>query len=301
MIRTDVNPILKKLGMGSSDRALVIHADDLGMCQATITAFDKAVDFGLLTSGSVMAPCPWFLEMAAWCRAHPDADVGVHATVTSEWKTYRWGPMTTSDPASGLIDEEGYFYHRALGATGVDLDAVELEVRTQIDRALAAGIDVTHVDQHMLALGTPRLLNAYLRPVLDRKLPPILTRDGSLLRSMIGDQAAAEAALKTVNELIERGAPAFDSIHALPLDEPLGHVEVAKRQIDSMGPGLHMIILHPADDTPELRAITPHSWAARVANLEAMISKDLADFVKNRGVQLIGYRPLCEIMRADFA
>ena len=291
------NPVLKRLGLDDSDRVVIMHADDIGMCHATITAFAKAIDFGIVTSGSIMVPCPWFLEMAAWCRANPDADVGVHATVTSEWKTYRWGPMTTRDPASGLIDDEGYFPHRRTGVDSpVDLEAVELEVRTQIDRAVEAGIHLTHVDQHMFALGYPTLLPAYLKPVLERGLPPILFRNEEIYRRWTGVQDAADEAVRQVAELVERGVPAFDSIYEMPRLEPEGQVEITKQVIDDLEPGLHLILMHPVDDTPEVRAIIPDSWQGRVANLEAMLSEELAAHIKNRGVHLIGYRPLHELM-----
>ena len=103
------NPVLRRLGFTDHDRVAVVHADDVGMCQATLPAFAELLDFGLVTSGAVMVPCPWFPAAAAYCREHPQADVGVHSTLTSEWDPYRWGPVSTRDEASGLLDAEGYF------------------------------------------------------------------------------------------------------------------------------------------------------------------------------------------------
>jgi hypothetical protein len=100
----DPNPVLRKLGFADDDRVVIIHADDIGMCQATMSAFADLVDFGLISSGAVMVPCPWFPQAAAYCRQHPLVDLGVHLTLTSEWDGYRWGPVSTRDPASGLID-----------------------------------------------------------------------------------------------------------------------------------------------------------------------------------------------------
>ena len=104
------NPVLKKLGFSNDDRVAIIHTDDIGMCQASVDAFADMVDYGLISSGAVMVPCPWFLEAAAYSTAHPQADLGVHLTLTSEWETYRWGPISTRDPASGLLDEQGFFH-----------------------------------------------------------------------------------------------------------------------------------------------------------------------------------------------
>ena len=130
------NPVLRKLGFDNDDRVVILHADDVGMCQATIPAMVDLVDFGLLSSYAVMVPCPWFPQTAAYCRQHPEVDVGVHSTLTSEWDSYRWGPISTRDEASGLLDEEGYFYHlseqvQEHGQTA----AVQAELQAQVERA----------------------------------------------------------------------------------------------------------------------------------------------------------------------
>ena len=109
------NPFLKKLGFAADARVVIIHTDDIGMCQASVGAFRDLIDFGLISSAAVMVPCPWFPEVAALCRSRPGIDMGVHLTLNSEWDSYRWGPISTRDPASGLLDEEGYFYRREQG------------------------------------------------------------------------------------------------------------------------------------------------------------------------------------------
>src|SRR5512137_730397 len=144
------NPVLRKLGLADDDRAVIIHTDDIGMCQASLAAFADLVDFGLISSGATMVPCPWFPEVAAYCRAHPSVGLGVHLTLTSEWDSYRWGPISTRDPASGMIDDDGYFYRRSEPVQEcADPEAVLVELQAQVERALKAGIDVTHVDTHM--------------------------------------------------------------------------------------------------------------------------------------------------------
>src|SRR3954463_10603061 len=105
-----MNPALKKLGFDEHDRVLIIHTDDIGMCQATLPAYENLLHAGLISSASAMVPCPWFPETARFCRGHPDVDMGVHLTLNSEWDTYRWGPISTRDTASGMLDEQGYFY-----------------------------------------------------------------------------------------------------------------------------------------------------------------------------------------------
>src|SRR5689334_9771443 len=104
------NPALRRLGFAASDRVAIIHADDIGMCQASVTAFAELSAFGLVSSGAVMVPCAWFPAAAADSRAKPAADLGVHLTLTCEWDAYRWGPISTRAAESGMIDDEGYFY-----------------------------------------------------------------------------------------------------------------------------------------------------------------------------------------------
>src|SRR5215208_5950011 len=103
------NPALRRLGFADNDRVAIIHTDDIGMCQASVTAFAELAAFGLISSGAVMVPCGWFPAVAADSRANPGYDLGVHSTITCEWDVYRWGPISTCDSASGLIDAEGYF------------------------------------------------------------------------------------------------------------------------------------------------------------------------------------------------
>jgi chitin disaccharide deacetylase len=107
MVAFPPNPVLKKLGCSNADRLVIIHVDDVGMCQASIAAFEELWQAGIISCGAVMVPCPWFPQAAAYARNNPQADLGVHATLTSEWQTYRWGPVSTRAPASGLMDAEG--------------------------------------------------------------------------------------------------------------------------------------------------------------------------------------------------
>lgn len=294
-----MNPALQKLGFDTNDRVLIIHADDVGMCHATLPAFADLLEFGLLSSASVMVPCPWFPQTAAFCRANPDVDMGVHLTVNCEWESYRWGPISTQDPASGLLDEDGYF-HAWPPATQQHADplAVVTEIRAQLRRAVQAGIGPTHVDSHMGTVAHPRFLQAYVQLAEENQLPGFFLRGGgSILRRMgLADEDAAAMVMQFVEGLEERGVPLFDSITMMPLDNPSEQVGVLKRIIDDLRPGLTKLILHPAQDTPELRAIAP-DWRSRVANYEALVSSEARNYIQQSGVNVIGYRPLQELMR----
>ncbi len=155
----------------------MLHTDDIGMCQASVQAFQDLWQFGTITSGAVMVPCPWFPAVAQMCREHPDMDMCVHATLNSEWDFYRWRPLSTLDPESGLLDEQGYFHHWQPDVyQHAKPEAVASELNAQIDRAIASGIDVTHVDSHMGTIMSPLFIQSYIQAAAVRFLPNMLPR-----------------------------------------------------------------------------------------------------------------------------
>ncbi|GIX06576.1 MAG: hypothetical protein KatS3mg115_0979 [Candidatus Poribacteria bacterium] len=142
--------LAERLGYPPDARVLILHADDLGMCHEGNAAGREALEAGTVSSGSVMVPCPWFPEFAAWARERPEWDLGVHLTLNSEWRGYRWGPVASSSEVPSLLDEEGYFYRdtRSL-VQNARAEEVERECRAQVERALRFGIRPTHLDTHM--------------------------------------------------------------------------------------------------------------------------------------------------------
>jgi len=293
------NPALKKLGLSDTDRVVILHVDDVGMCQATLTAFDDLMDFGLISSAAVMVPCPWFPQMAEYCRKHPEVDMGVHLTLTSEWDGYRWGPISTRNPASGLMDDEGYFYRRQPPVQErVDIAAGKLELKTQIDRALAAGINATHIDSHMGTIAHEKFLPGYIELAQEYRLPPTILFRGDKVgfrKRGLGDALSSMAA--EMNEKLEgAGVPLLDHEVGLPLDKPADRVGQAKHILEKLPVGITHFYMHAAQDTPELRAIAP-DWEIRVADYQAFLSTELRDFVRNSGIQVIGNRVLRDLMR----
>src|SRR5215216_5920765 len=142
---TEVHPqektVAERLGYPRDAKLLIVHADDLGMAHSVNAATMKAFETGLVNSGSIMVPCPWLPEIAAYARANPQADLGLHLTLTSEWTSFRWGPVTSKDRVSSLLDKNGYFHLlETEAASHADPKEVELEIRAQIERARAFGI-----------------------------------------------------------------------------------------------------------------------------------------------------------------
>jgi predicted glycoside hydrolase/deacetylase ChbG (UPF0249 family) len=293
------NPVLRKLGFADNDRLVILHVDDVGMSHATLSALDDLLEFGLISSAAVMAPCPWFPQAAAYCREHPQIDMGVHLTLNSEWDGCRWGPVSTRDSASGLMDDEGFFYrHQTPVQDKADPDAARKELTTQIERALAAGIDVTHIDSHMGTIAHLKFVPIYRDLALQFRLPPtIIFRADQIGFQKLGldDEFSAWAA-RTVEMLEEQGVPLLDHEFGLPLDQPEERVEQAKRALEALPAGITHFFMHPAHDTPELRAMAP-DWPSRVADYEAFMSQELRDFIKNKGIHVIGNRVLRDLMR----
>jgi chitin disaccharide deacetylase len=292
------NPVLKKLGLANDDRVAIIHTDDIGMCQASVDAFADLNPVGIISCGAVMVPCPWFLHAAEYARQHPQVDLGIHLTLTSEWKTYRWGPVSTRDPATGLIDEEGCFYHRSEGVQQHgDPAAVEIELKAQVDRAIKAGMQPTHVDTHMGAVAHPKYMGIYIQLAMKYRLPPMIFRmDEAGWRTTGMDAETAKMAAALIQQLEANGLPLLDAMDGMPLDNvDEHHLERTKQKLSELKPGITHFIIHPSKDTPELRAITP-DWRGRVANYQDFMNDELRKHIQKIGLHVIGYRALVDLM-----
>jgi len=292
------NPYLKKLGFSDNTRAVIIHTDDIGMCHASVQAYKDLWAFGTITSGATMVPCPWFPAVAQMCKENPDMDMGVHATLNAEWESYRWGPITGGEAGSGLRDEAGYFHqwHQAV-YDNAKPEEVEAEVNAQIEKALKAGIDVTHVDSHMGTIMNPLFIQSYVQAASKRSLPnmlPRLTAKGIEGMGVGEQEMIAYAPIMDVLESM--GIPMVDGILGMPLEHGDDHINVAKKTLGDAPIGITHFILHPSIDTPELRAIAP-DWRARVANYNAFMSDELKMFLESEDFKLIGYRALRDAMR----
>lgn len=295
------NPALRRLGFADDDRVVVLHADDIGMCQASLTAWERALDVGLLSSAATMVPCPWFLAVAQLCRQRAgDArlDMGVHLTLTSEWRNYRWGPIKSRNPATGLLDGDGMFHRLAQPVSEqAYLPAMEAEMSAQIERALENGIDVTHIDTHMLTLFHPRLLPSYVRMGIQYGLPVFLLRNmaANLEEAGIPAQQAEEAS-QALADAEAHGIPLFDHLEVFSLSDSSNRLAEGIRLLEAAPPGLTNILCHMSVDTPELRAIAP-DWQCRVGDADLFAGAEYAQAVAESGVKVINFRTLRDLMR----
>ena len=291
------NPVLKKLGFSNTDKVVILHTDDIGMCQASLTAFIDLWENESISSGALMLPCPWAKPVAEYCRTHPGVDMGVHATLTAEWDGYRWSALSTRDPATGLIDQDGFLWQTSQETQAhATSEAVVVELGIQVRKALEWGVDVTHVDTHMGTVMHPKFVQAYLQAAQQAHVPAMLPRgDPSLFASMGADVETAAIFASFIAQLEEQGLPLVDGVAMLPLDQPEGQVEIAKKMLGALPAGVTHFLFHPSTDAPELRAITP-DWPSRVANYRAFMDLELKQFIKDQGIQVIGYRDLKKLV-----
>src|SRR6266481_1816323 len=170
--QTETKTLVERLGYPRDAKLLIVHADDLGAAHSINTASIKGLESGLVSSASIMIPCPWLPEIAAYARAHPEADLGLHLTLTSEWSLYRWGPVLGKDRVPSLLDSSGYLYHlEDEAASHMDAKEAEAEIRAQIARAKALGIQPTHLDSHMGTLyQNQALFETLIRVARENKL-----------------------------------------------------------------------------------------------------------------------------------
>ncbi len=292
---------LERLGFAPTDRVVIAHADDLGMCHATNTAFAGILAAGVVNCGSVMVPCPWFRHLVELVRDYPQADVGVHLDLTSEWRPYRWGPISTRNPDGGLLDEQGYLW-RDVGPlhSHMDAEAAIVEMRAQVEMALAAGLDVTHIDTHMGAIAHPALLGTYVDLGREFRLPVMLPRITEEALQGVGLSAAeATVAATGLNALVDEGdLLPIDNLVMPEMDPEQDIPAQYHRVIRDLPPGLTHLIYHPSVATDESRAILgDRRLHQREGDWRTFSDPALAEVLDDTGVISIGYRQLREVIR----
>src|ERR1700687_4756360 len=284
--------VQERLGYPASARLLVIHADDLGMNHSVNRATFESLEKRGITSASILVPCPWFPEVAKWAKEHPDADVGIHQALNSEWTTLRWGPVSPKDKVPSLLDADWYL---PLDTPDVGRNAklpeVENELRAQIDRAQSAGIHLTHLDTHMGALfGSTDLYKVYQKMGYTYDLP-ILEAMGATHPQAGASPPAEEVLVQKVIE-IEPGTEAKD------------WNAWYRKQLEALNPGVYQVIVHLAYDDEEMRGATyDHpDWGAawRQHDLDMVKSPELRQFLKDQGFVLVGWRELAKALPKNY-
>ena len=286
---------------GTAQKFVIAHADDIGMCHGANTAFAAVAGKGFITSGSVMVPCPWFREIAEMAAANPEFDLGVHLTLTSEWRHYRWRPLTGASKSSGLVDDDGCMWRTARAAHDhAHPNAVEAELRAQIDAALAAGIDATHLDCHMGTALAPAFADIYLRLGRDYRLPVLFPRlwDNYGAGLKLGDVDPARHAARTA-ELEARGHPIIDRFVETPW-AALGDEVAYRRMIADVAPGLTFLAFHP-NHAGDIDVIDPPRARCRISEAQLLQDASFVAEVCRQNLVLLGFRDMRDRLRKQDA
>jgi predicted glycoside hydrolase/deacetylase ChbG (UPF0249 family) len=291
-----------RLGYPPGTKLIIVHADDLGETHAVNAAAIKALQVGALqvgalqggtiNSASLMVPCPWFPEMADYAKSHPDADLGLHLTLTSERVYYRWSPVAPADKVPSLVDENGYFHHDWDKKPHINPKEVEIELRAQIERALAMGVRPTHLDSHQyrLIMNGKELFEVMLRVARDYKLPVFVTRDWfaehPYLRASLG-----------ANDIV------LD--HTVTIEPEVPPEKWAKfyvTALKNLKPGVTEFVIHPGFDDEELRAATRErsTWGSawRQRDYDFFTSDQFRQILAQEHIKLITWRELARASKS---
>jgi len=282
--------LAEKLGYAADAKLLIVHADDIGLAQSVNDATNEAFASGGITSGSIMVPCPWFIDFAEYYKSHPDLDVGIHITLTSEWDFYKFGGILPSTEIPSLLDENGYFYPTT-EEVGLHADPMEAEkeIRAQIDRALDYGIKPTHLDTHMgSVLAKPELVEIYMKLGKEYDLPVFAPR--MMLMTMPEE----------TREMVKNEFILVDGFFMLNVDGPEASWEDEyEKMIERIKPGLNVIIVHLAHDNAEMQAVAVNhpafgaTW--REKDLDYVQSQTFHNLIKTNEIQLVTWKEIGEL------
>ena len=281
--------IAERLGYPAGSKLLILHADDLGVAHSVDAASFEALDRGVISSASVMVPTPWIAEVAAYAKAHPNADLGLHLTLTSEWETYRWGSVAPTDKVASLLDSSGTF-PRDAGTVEANAKALEVEreLRAQIERAMAIGIRPTHLDSHMGSLfSSSDLIATYVKVAREYRLPFLALR---------GDPRARPRPPLSAQDVL------LDTLITASPEVPPDQWKVwYRKQISNLKPGLTEIIVHLGRDDSELQAVMvnhePWGSAWRQRDTDVLNSAEFKKALKDNNIVLVTWRQLQKLVQ----
>lgn len=298
--------MLDQLGFQQNDRLLIINADDFGLCHATNLGIQQLLVEGAVSSATVMMPCSWAREAVRWSSHHPHLDVGVHLTLTSEWENYKWGPVTVQGDVSSLVTNEGYFPSDTFTfEQQANTNQVWFELKNQIEKALAIGLDPTHLDNHMgslYGLATGRhffevvfeLCAQYRLPFRVPRSVPTNQQSTPELEALVKQVAAHADHL---------GIAIIDELLGLPFHQEQGETYESFKHsmiqlLRNLKPGISELIIHPSLVTDELKAINPY-WEKRGWEFQIFRDPDIRKLMASENIKQIRWRDLRNIQRAD--
>lgn len=293
----DTPTYAERLGWPADARVVIFHCDDAGMSHSSNLGAIESIEKGVVTSVSTMMPCGWVPEFAHWLQQHPEVDNGLHLTLTSEWKKYRWVPLAGAAQVPGLVDKEGCLWPGVFEVVAnATADEVEAEIRAQVKRAEDLGIPITHLDSHMGTLfASPAFFERYVKVGIEKNIPVMLPGGHMTYVSQSHGAAAKQlSASGLIEQVWDAGLPIIDDLH-VGVEGNTKEVLIPNmiETLKSLKPGITEIIVHctrPSEVFPEISS----SGGRREAELEAMISPEVRKCIEDEGIILSSWRELKE-------
>jgi predicted glycoside hydrolase/deacetylase ChbG (UPF0249 family) len=288
-------PLAERLGYGPRARLLIVHADDLGLAKGVNDAFFAGLASGRISSGSAMVPCGDFDGVAAFARAHPEADIGLHLTLTSGPFARPWGPVAPPAQVPSLVDPQGLFHLKWTSKTPIVPDEVEIELRAQIDKAHASGLRPTHLDSHqfLLQMKDARIFKVYLQLSRAYGLPVLVSRDWFEPFPYI------EALLCGDDIVLDRIATIAGPI------PPGQWPDFYRREIRGLPQGISEMIIHPGFDSPDLQTFFQgrQDWGAawRQRDFDFFGGAEISSLLEEENIQLITWREIVSRLKGTAA
>ncbi len=284
----------EKLGYPAGRKVIMLHADDIGMCTEANHSGVYYLQNEMIQSAAVMVPCPGYEEMADWRRQYQEFDMGLHLTLTSEWKTYRWPTVVETDKVPGLIDPEGNMWHSVQQVVGnASAKEVEAEIRAQVNKAIADGFNPTHIDTHMGTLyGHHDFTEAYLKVAEEYRIPAMVI---SMQNEMVVDhfkKAGYPITEEMISHVKKYSLPKLDFFTSVPTGKTYEEkMENFKSLVRELPNGITEIIFHPSYHTDELKEIT-NSWQQRVWEAEMFADPELWKFFAEENIIFTNWKEM---------
>ena len=285
----------EKLGYPVNSKVVMLHADDIGMCSEANEAVIPYLLNDQIQSAAAMVPCPWFNDIADWYKKHPEEDIGLHLTLTSEWKNYRWGPVSNPSNVPELIDPEGYMWRGVIDVVSrTPVTTIEKEVRAQIERAYERGIKPGHIDTHMGTLYSKvEYAEAFFKVAMEYGIPANVIEFTPDRVQKFRKQGYPITA-RLIQSGTEYTLPKLDDFTSVPN----GKSYQEKKEnffdlIQNLEPGITEIIFHPSIETEGLKKIT-NSWQQRVWEAKMFSDPEVIQFLKNEEIIFTNWKAMMQ-------
>jgi len=299
----------ERLGFPKNARVIILHMDDAGMSLSSDRGIEKVFEKGAANSTSVMMPCPWVPQIVRYIKAHPDVDAGLHLTLTSEWKDYRWQPLAGAAAVPGLTDSTGSFWADVTDVVKhASAEEVDKEIRAQLSRAEKMGFHPTHLDSHMGTLfASFPFLQKYIQLGIEKQIPLMFPggHDSYIREEMNLSKQQLQYFQNVGKTIWDAGLPLLDdlvnsSYDWNPPEDIKSDGELTKWRVDlyekamlQLKPGVTMVIMHCTDPSEVFSEIS-ESGNKRKADMLAMLDGGFKKFLKDNGFILTTFHELME-------